>query len=121
MIHERLKHLLVDWSHGDPPIIIAVTGDGQHRVTGDGYFENNNKNHPIKDELPDVFRHKFVADVRCDGESTVIKLEDGFYISLGWSIDTRSGQGYYEILFHTPDEIDEDFMEFYDGLTSTRG
>lgn len=93
--------------------VTVTTDSGEYQIDGDGYSRLTDSR-PIGDPvLPKEFRKKQIVEVRCDGEDIAIRLEDGTYISLGWQMDTRSGEGYLDVLFHGIDDIDADFLEFY--------
>jgi hypothetical protein len=116
MISETLRDVFVKrHEHGLSTITVA-TDRGKYRLDGDGFYRVADSGSMGDAALPAGFHDRRIVEVRCDGESTVIRLDNETYISLGWMLDTRSGEGYFDLLFHGIDDIDAEFLEFFQQL-----
>ena len=94
----------------------VVTDRGNYEIDGDGYKVVAQVVR-LQDVLPSQFRGNIITEVRCDGEDIAIRLQDGSFVTMGWTIDTNTGDGQQGVFFHFSDEIDDEFMTYYNEMS----
>jgi hypothetical protein len=116
MISEPLQNVFVKRQDRGLLAVMVTTDRAAYGLDGDGFFRVADGQALGDPALPAAFRGRRVVEVRCDGETAVIRLDNDTYISLGWMLDTRSGEGYLDLLFYESDDVDPEFLTSFQDL-----
>ena len=96
--------------------VMAKTSGGWFEISGDGVSPLTSTAPATASILPMALAGKRVVELRGDGEDLAIRLEEGSFVALGWSIDTATGKGFEGVWFREAGEIDAEFVEYFDEM-----
>lgn len=118
MISQTLRNVFVRQDAEGLSLVTVETDQSFYQMEGEGFSRLVGSQPKGEAILPAAFVGKRIVELRCNGEDLSMRLEDGSYMSIGWLIDTHSGEGYLDVLFHEVDEVDANFLEFFHSLDS---
>ena len=118
MLNNRLQAIFAVLDDGVKEAI-AVTSSGTYRLDSNGYHEIDRIPAGASNVLPRSFEGRTILEVRWGGGDLMMRLGDGSFICLCWTIDTRTGESYRDLFFHEKEEIDEAVLSSFSELEST--
>ena len=117
MVNRILRELLARRT-GPYLAVHAVTDDGVRRLTSRGYSSPIAIDTTFAPILPDSFKDRRIAEIRCNNEDVAIRLDGDMFIVVEWSLYTGDGSGYIDVALRTAAEVDPDFLTYFSELNA---